>query len=330
MAGSSVAGPSALEWVTDFLNAAYFARPAGERDVADLRLAFCVLTTRWASHPLRRLQTRDLPAFHRAYGALRRRNRMLLPREALLEGAAALLGPWFPGAVADSGRRAHGIAFQTAAAREAFDPALRLRHAALGELTPPRLPAGDQAWHTYPAVHLPDPDAALALLRDPARWPDVGSALGRFTALRRGGLDGQTFEIEVTAQLLERAPVFTRAYVTCTDVLDAGPALDAWVARLNAAVAASAPGDPRPVPDGATPLLAIALTTHDGHFLGRAVSRLVVFRDAAGAWVRDVGSWDPLPWHLAGAYALEGRRAQAAFWAPGPQHESMLAGVAAA
>ncbi len=330
MAGSSIAGPSALEWVTDFLNAAYFARREDERDVADLRLAFTILTTRWAARPQRRLQTRDLPAFHRAFGALRLRSRMVLGRDELLQGAAALLGDWFPDAAADARRRAHGIAFETREARDAFDPEVRLAHAPLGELTPPLLPTGERHWHAYAAVEVPDPEATLAAVRDPARWPDAGTALGRFTALRRGGLFGQTFEIEVTALPLPRLPVFARGYVTCTGVLEDRPALDDWARRLNAAVAAAAPEDPQPVPDGAVPVLGIELTTHDGHFLGRAVSRIVVFRNGAGTWIRDVGTWDPLPWHLARAYAIEGRQAQEAFWAPGSAAESMLEGFARA
>ena len=48
MAGTSIAAPDAAPWVTDFLNAAYYARPEGEREIDDLRLAFCVLTTRWS------------------------------------------------------------------------------------------------------------------------------------------------------------------------------------------------------------------------------------------------------------------------------------------
>ena len=39
MAGSSIAAPGAIAWVTDFLNAAYYARADDERDVDDLRLA---------------------------------------------------------------------------------------------------------------------------------------------------------------------------------------------------------------------------------------------------------------------------------------------------
>jgi hypothetical protein len=51
MAGSSVATPAAPGWVTDFLNAAYHARPEIQRDPAELRLAYGGLTTRWASLP---------------------------------------------------------------------------------------------------------------------------------------------------------------------------------------------------------------------------------------------------------------------------------------
>src|SRR4051812_47587610 len=47
MSGSSIAGRDAAPWVTDFLNAAYYRRPVGERGVDDLRLAFAVLTTYW-------------------------------------------------------------------------------------------------------------------------------------------------------------------------------------------------------------------------------------------------------------------------------------------
>jgi hypothetical protein len=46
MPGSSIAAPSALGWVTDFLNAAYFARPPQARSVDDLRLAFSVVRRR--------------------------------------------------------------------------------------------------------------------------------------------------------------------------------------------------------------------------------------------------------------------------------------------
>jgi len=330
MSGSSIAAPDALGWVTDFLNSAYFARPRDARDIDDLRLAFMLLTTAWARRPARRLHAADVGGFHRAFGLrrLRARPRFTLGRRDLLDGGADLLGPWFRDAADSPELRAHGIAFPTSIERDAFDPAWRLRHAALGRLTPPLAPSAAQRWHTYPAVPLDAPEGAIAFLRDPARWPDAGTEGGRFTALRAGGLLGQTFEIEVNARPAPQLPIFTRGYVTCTEVHGPGPELEGWVARLNAAACAGDAADPAPVPEDATPLLAVELTTHEGHFLGRAISRIVVYADAAGAWVRDVGSWDPLPWYLAQAYAVAGRQAQAAFWSAGPEEASMLARVA--
>ena len=107
---------------------------------------------------------------------------------------------------------------------EAIDPVERLRRAALGPLTPPLDPPASQHWATYDPVALPDPDAALELLLEPARWPDIAAVGGRFTALRSGALAGQTFEIEVSAEPSSRSPVFTRAYVTCTSLHTPGDA----------------------------------------------------------------------------------------------------------
>jgi hypothetical protein len=329
MSGSSIAAPDASWWVSDFLNAAYFARPSRERDLADLRLAFSILTTRWASHPRRRLHVSDVAAFH---GAFRHRWRLPRPigtldREALLAGAAALLGDWFPESAADPRRRAHGIVFESVAARQAFDPSKRLRWSAVRALTPPRGGPSEQRWHSYPSVPVPDPEAAVAFLRDPARWPDAASEGGRFTALRPGGLRGQTFEIEVNVRPAPQTPVFTRGYVTCTAVHEPGVGLERWVAELNRTLGAEAPGDPPAVPAGARPRFGAELTTHDGHFLGRAVSRLIAFADDSGAYLRDVGSWDPLPWYLAGPYVVAGQKAQEAFWGPEPEEGSMLAQI---
>src|SRR5215204_3163009 len=112
MAGSTLAAPDAAGWVTDFLNAAYYARPPGERDVDDLRLALGVVTTRW--HRLgRRLRARDVLAFHRAFGADRflRAPRLRLTREQLLAGGERLLGDGFAAAWHDPARRGCGVAF---------------------------------------------------------------------------------------------------------------------------------------------------------------------------------------------------------------------------
>jgi len=332
MAGSSIAAPGAIAWVTDFLNAAYYARPEDERDVRDLRLAHGIATTRWARRGGGRLGARDVVALNRAYGRLRLRGRGRLDRDALLAGAGTLLGDWFAEAWADGERRACGIAFPTVAERRAFAPERRRDHAALGPLTPPLRPPAEQHWATYDPVALPGPDAALALLLDPARWPDIGAATGRFTALGGGGLEGQTFEIEVVAEPAPRSPVFTRGYVTCTALhVNGNTDLDTAVADLARRYREGAEaGAPDPLPAGAEPLALVVLTTHDGHFLGRALSHLLVWRDAGGAWIRDVGAWDPLPLHLAATYAAAGRAAQRQFWGPAPAERSMLAQLALA
>lgn len=315
MGGSSIATPGAAGWVTDFLNAAYYARPAAQRDVDDLRLAQSVLTTSW--HRLgRRLRLADLGSFHRAFGADRLRGRGTLARAQLLEGADRLLSPGFARGYGDHSLRGWGVVFRDDRERERFDPGRRLADAPVHELSPPLRPAEEQTWHTYPVVPLRSASAAVALLERTERWPDFGCALGRFTPLRRGGLAGQTFEVEVAAAVTPRTPVFTRAYVTATRVLGRGAELDAYARELDARIAC--------LPAGARPYAAVELTTHRGHFLGRGVSRLLVCEQGGAAWIRDVGSWDPLPPHLAIPYRLGGAQAQDQFWGGGEPERSML------
>jgi hypothetical protein len=319
--GSSIATPLASAWVTDFLNAAYYARRPDERTVADLRLAHGILCTRASRlRGGRRLGARDLAAFHRAFGRHRFAARGRLDNESLLAGGAALLGDWFPAAWADSRRRAHGIAFESEAERERFDPAGR-RHARPGRLTPPRAPLEHQHVATYEPVPLPDAGTALRFLGDPARWPDMASDRGRFTALRRGGLEGQTFEIELNVGPSARLPAFIRAYVTCTAVLEPGAQLEALLAALAARM-------PELAGSGA-PVALVELTTHARHPLGAAISRLLITSGDGGAAIRDIGCWDPLPRHLQLAYDHGGREAQVEFWGPQPAAASMLAQLAA-
>jgi hypothetical protein len=319
--GSSIATPLAFPWVTDFLNAAYYARDPSERDVADLRLAHGILTTRWSTHPHRRLGARDLRHFHAAFG----RHRLpsgRLGRDELLAGAVALLGDWFPEAWHDDARRAHGIAFRTAADRERFDPAARTHaHARVGALTPPRQPEERRRFLTYEPVPLASAEAALRFLSDPARWPDMGSALGRFTAIRPGGLEGQTFEIELEIGPAERLPAFVRSYVTCTAVLEAGPQLDALVGSLATRL-------PELAEAGELRAL-VELTTHARHPLGAATSRLLIASGPDGDTIRDIGCWDPLPFVLQRAYDHGGHAAQVDFWGAGKPASSMLAQLAA-
>src|SRR3954469_23095183 len=267
MSGSSIAGRDAAAWVTDFLNAAYYRHPIAEREVDDMRLAFCVLTTYWDRKASgRRLRVTDLAAFHRAFGSHRfdtdRSDRGLLSRAQLLEGAAALVGDWFPEAYADDARRGWGIAFETPEEKAAHDPSRRLALARLGELTPESAPPEQQVWHTYPAVEVPSAEGVIAALTAPETWPDFASEIGRFTPLRPGGLPNQTLEIEVAAGTGAGRPIFTRGYVTITKLVtpDDPAALRAWFTALEDGMARYGDDEPRVVPEGATALVGFDLT----------------------------------------------------------------------
>ncbi len=324
MAGSSIAGRDAAFWVTDFLNAAYYRWPATNRDVDDLRLTFCVLTTYWYRKSGRRpLHVSDLPAFHRAFGAHRFATDVsptgMLNREELLQGAVQLLGDWFPAAYADDQRRGWGIAFETAQERNAYDPACRMKLARLGPLSPERAPAQDQVWHTYPPVPMPSADAVIVALTAPETWPDYATEIGRFTPLRAGGLDGQTFEIEVAAGTSSGRPLFTRGYVTITTLLtpDDPDGLALWVNELEDGLARFGDNEPQAVPAGAQAIVGFDLTTHEGHFMGAGHNRLLLYVQDGRAWVRAAGTWDPMPWHIEQTYRIAGREAQHAFWGQG-------------
>ncbi len=324
MTGSSIAGRDAAPWVTDFLNAAYYRRAVDDREVDDLRFAFGVLTTYWYNKDThRRLHLSDLAAFHKAFGSERfhtdRSARGTLSREQLEEGAARLLGDWFPEAYADDARRGWGIGFETVADREAYNPDRRYVLARLGELTPESAPPQEQTWHTYPPVRMPSTEAVIDALTRVETWPDYASEIGRFTPLRPGGLDGQTFEIEVAAGTDSGRPIFTRGYVTITTlVTPEDPArLAAYFAALEDGLARYGDNEPRAVPEGGTPLVGFDLTTHQGHFMGNGHNRLVLYELDGVAWVRAAGTWDPMPWHLDRAYRVAGRDAQHAFWGQG-------------
>ena len=338
MAGSSIAGRDAAAWVTDFLNAAYYRRPAAERDVDDLRVAFSVLTTYWyRNDPSRRLRVTDLPAFHRAFGRERfstdQSARGTLCREALMRGAGELLGDWFEAAYADDARRAWGIAFPTVAERDAYDPETRLRLARVGPLTAESAPLDQQVWHTYPPVEMPSAEAVIGALTRPETWPDYASEIGRFTPMRPGGLLDQTFEIEVAAGTRAGRPVFTRGYVTITSLVtpDDPQALHDWFEALEEGLARYGTDEPRAVPEGGVPIVGFDLTTHAGHFMGSGHNRLVLYTLDGKAYVRAAGTWDPLSWHLDKAYKSAGKDAQHAFWGVGDEPElSMLHQIAIA
>ena len=335
MLGSSIAAPDAAGWVTDFLNAAYLARPATARRTEDLRLALSILTTTWHDKGHRRLHAKDMVAFHRAFGRRRLASSPTAPRgtldhDDLLAGAGRLLGGWFADAWEDPARRGWGIVFPTPSQRDAHDPTVRLRAAKVGALTPPELPPSEQVWHTYAPVPVASADAVLELLARPERWPDVATEIGRFTPLRAGGLAGQTFEIEVMAPLVPRLPAYLRAYVTVTQALttEDPEALHAYVDELNDAMVRIGRDEPPVVPEGATPVAAVELTAHEGHFMGSSRNRVLLYESQGAAWLRAAGTWDEMPLALDQAYRRAGRSAQARFWGQGEEDTSMLHQIA--
>ncbi len=337
MSGTSISAPDSVTWVTDFLNAAYYARLPELRDVKDLRLAFVILATRW--HQLgarRRLHAPDVLAFHRAFFRERildsaHTPRGTLDREQLLTGAVRLIGPWFAQAYLDEERRAHGIAFETLAARDAYKPEYRLRHAKLGDPTPPVRPRNEQVWHTYDPVPIDSAQRTLAALARPETWPDYASDLGRFTAVRSGGLAGNTFEIEVISAFTPRTPAILRGYVTVTRFFthaDHEAELEHYASRLSELMVRYGRDQPPAYPPGCTPLAAICLDTHEGHFMGRGRNRLLVYELDGQAFLRAAGTWDDMPVTLEQAYRSAGRKAQQAFWGDERPESSMLHQIA--
>ncbi len=329
LAGSTLAAPSAAAWITDFLNAAYYAKQPPNRDLDDLRLAFAIVTTYWHEHGTRRLGARDVLRFHDAFGTARLRGSGgrtgTLDRDSLLSGGERLFGHWFPSAALDWNRAGWGIVFPSVEAKEGHDPEVRLRRAQPGPLSPPRRPEPEQVWHTYPPVELPDAAATIRALLDVEHWPDYASELGRFTPLRRGGLDGQTFEIEVVGFPSPRTPVFTRAYVTVENLVTAAEpaARDAWVDALRRGFA-SRPHEQSPLPDDADVHAGFDLMTHQGHFMGEAKNRLLVYSADGRDYVRAAGTWDPMSWPLAEMYSRVGQWSQHAFWGMAGPEQSML------
>ncbi len=208
-----------------------------------------------------------------------------------------------------------------------------MRLARLGALTPEIAPATEQTWHTYPPVQVGRPEAVISALTHTETWPDYATETGRFTALRRSPLAGQTFEIDVAAGTAAGRPVFQRGYVTITRLVtpEDPDAVKAYFSELEDGLARFGRDEPRAVPEGGEPLVGFDLTTHEGHFMGRGHNRLVLYRYDDRTWVRAAGTWDPMPWHLEQAYRRAGRDAQHAFWGQGAiQSQSMLHQIALA
>lgn len=82
------------------------------------------------------------------------------------------------------------------------------------------------------------------------------------------------------------------------------------------------------MPEDATLVLALELTTHEGHFIGRALNRLLVYEEGGRAYLRAAGTWDEMPIELLAAYRMVGQPAQHAFWGEGREEQSMLHPIA--
>jgi hypothetical protein len=331
MAGSSIARRSAANWVTHFLNASYYGVPRDRRELANLRVAWAVLTTYWHQLGGDALGARDVRRFHHAFRSSSSATgshypRTLLDRDQLETGASRLLGSWFSEAKADPARTGWGVVFETAAERAAYRPDVRLSRARLGPISPPCAARSEQTWHTYRHVPIPGVDDLVAVLEATDTWSHFPTDVGRFTALRPGPLHGQTFEIEAIAQLARHVPMLTRGYVTVTRVLDrsAPDGLREQVALLAAHVARRGQGEPMVLPANASPTHLVELTTHAGHFLGRARNYLLLFETREGAHIRAVGNWDPMPWYVRLSYEYQGADAQRAFWGLESPQQSML------
>ena len=96
----------------------------------------------------------------------------------------------------------------------------------------------------------------------------------------------------MVAELTPRSPIFTRGYVTCTTAqLEPGGPLEDAVAELSERYRRGAGDSGQPLlPPDAEPLALVVLTTHEGHFLGSALSHVLAWRDAEGSWTEWVAS----------------------------------------
>jgi len=166
---------------------------------------------------------------------------------------------------------------------------------------------------------MPSADGVIAALTAPETWPDYASEIGRFTPLRRGGLDDQVFEIEVAAGTGAGWPMFTRGYVTISRLVtpDDPVALRAYFDAVELGMRDHGRDERSVLPYAAKPLVGFDLTTHAGHFMGSGHNRLLLYTHDGRAWVRAAGTWDPMPWHIDQAYRVAGREAQHAFWGDG-------------
>ncbi len=331
---SAICGRDAAPWVTDFLNAAYYRRSEPERSVDELRFAQCVLNTYWhRKGGRRRLHASDLVAFHRAFGGRRfdtdQSPRGQLSRAELVEGAGALIGDWFAGAFLNDQLRGWGIAFPSAEERARHDPELRSSLVRPGEPNKAMGTTEQLSWRLYPPVQMPSVRRTLDALLEPGCWSDFATEVGRFTPLRSSGLDGQTFELELTAFTAGGWPIFTSALVSVTRLLTADEPQALWdfCDEIEAGLRGCGHHDAVVLPYAATPIAGIELTAQAGHFMGAGHNRLLLYTAHDGtAMLRAAGAWEQMSSRLAREQELAACEAQHALWGEGADLRRSLIG----
>ena len=149
--------------------------------------------------------------------------------------------------------------------------------------------------------------------------------------MRGGGLPGQTFEIEVISALTPRTPAILRGYVSVTRFYtrtEHAAELERYADRVSELMVRYGRDQPPVFPPGCTPLAAICLDTHEGHFMGRGRNRLLCYELGGRFYLRAAGTWDDMPVTLEQAYRTQGRKAQQAFWGDDRPESSMLEQIA--
>ena len=276
-----------------------------------------IVTTRWhrLGRRLRLTRRARRSTARTASTASCARRGSTLTREQLLRGAAHLARPRLRGGLGRPG--AARLGDRVRAPRTSAPPTSRSSGCATPRSArsrrPPRRTGSATGRPTRP-VPLPSVDGDARRCSPTRRAGRTSAAPAR--ALHRrcgsGGLAGQTFEIEVVAHPAPRTPVFTRGYVTATALHEDRAAIDAVLDRAAAGL-----GEPA-LPPGAR-AAAAARADHARGPLPRPgrLARSSSGRTTRGAFIRDVGEWDPLPAAPRGPVPARRARGQVAFWGGG-------------
>ena len=243
------------------------------------------------------------------------------PPTSCSQGAARLLGDWFPEAYADDARRGWGIAFTSPGDRAGYDPGHRMALARLGRLTPERAPRrrADVA-HLSGGRDARGGRGRRGAHRSRRRGPTTrprSAASRRCAAAASTGRHSRSRSPpgqKGAARSSRAATSRSRACVTAADPA----ALAAWVEALEDGLARYGVDEPAAVPGrrhGAG--RARPDDPRRATSWARATTGCCSSPTAGTAWVRAAGTWDPMPWPINQAYRIAGRDAQHAFWGQG-------------